>query len=90
MTATSSIRSEIHDLKAQIEELESDLWDAEDAESTLERIAKLLRCKDEEVEAAVKRTIAIVEFFDEIGVPDDLSIIEMNAIRDAVREALAK
>lgn len=90
MNRSGAIQSELQSLKAQVEELESDLWDAEDAESTLERIAKLLRCKDDEVEAAVKRTIAIVEFFDEIGIPDDLSIIEMNAIRDAIRDALAK
>lgn len=90
MTASRAIRSELDSLKEQIEELESDLWDAEDAEETLERIAGLLRCRTEQVESEVERMLYIVEFFDEIDIPDDLSLFQMNAIRDAVRETLAK
>ncbi len=86
--SVSSIKSEIEMARQQLADLESELYDAEDAVETLGNLAHLLNCNEDGVMSEVKRMLAIVAFFDEIGVPDDLSLFQMNAIRDAVRKAL--
>ena len=88
MATSSSIKTEIQQLEQEIQALENDLYDAEEAEETLLRMSKILRCETDAVESEVKRLVVMKQFMAEIGLPTSLSVSQMLAVRDAVRAAL--